>query len=128
MNNKLNSLFLLFLLILGCKKKDNVQEAVQINLFQPADHQTYNLGDTVFVNAEVKSEIELHGYELKIVSNTDDSVLFITEEHQHQKQYEIDKYWVNHSAQTTAATLILKMEISHEGDSKTETRTIQLNH
>lgn len=110
--------------IAGCQKKDNTEPdaaKVSITFDRPSEGQTFAQGDTLFFNAAISYTGELHGYDLSLVNNRDNSIIFEDQQHVHTDKVSIQRYWVNNLSQAADMTLKLTVKIDHDGREATKT-------
>lgn len=113
--------------ITGCQKKDDTAPdaaKVSITFDRPSEGQTFAKGDTLFVKAAVSYVGELHGYDLSLINNGDNSIIFEEQQHMHTDKVTIERSWVNNLSRAADLTLKLTVKIDHDGNEAT--RSVRL--
>ena len=107
----------------ACQKKDDtVADPLKVttDISTPALGQTYQNGDTVFINATISYPSELHGYEVKITDTVTGLILFDDAQHVHTDHFEIHDQWKAAASTPTTLLLTVTANIDHDGnDAKT---------
>lgn len=105
----------LLLLIVACQKADLPQattDEVLINILSPKAGETYKIGDTVQIVADISYTDQLHGYIIRI--NDKDGLIFETEGHRHSDNISISEQWVNTLSYPTELTMEVICVMDHE--------------
>jgi hypothetical protein len=113
----------LTLCITSCQKKDNTlidASQVVINISSPQQNQTYHMGDTIQINADVTYPTELHGYEVKITDTVTGFIVYDDAVHVHDDHFSIQDKWVNTATQPQNLKLQLIALLDHNGDDATK--------
>jgi hypothetical protein len=115
----------------ACSKKEkNVdlpKEAIEIKIEEPTAGAVFHGGETVHIHANVKSDIQLHGYTLKLTDRETGTLLYEHEEHAHGKELTAHGSWANRVTATTEARLEVAVIIDHDGNTKNATVDITLH-
>lgn len=118
-----------FTLYAGCKKTEETtpEPTVTFSVLSPTEGAAIAHGDTLQISATVSSDVELHGYEWKLRSKTDNTELASGESHTHSEQQTVTGTYVNSVSSTTQAELEITVVIDHEGTEKQHKINITLN-
>ena len=103
--------------LVGCRKKENHHPSPRatITITKPSAGQLFRAGDTVVVEAEIRSETTLHGYKLAITNSRGDTV-FAADDHAHAAVLNINRYWVNTHKTPDDLNVTINTEIDHDGN------------
>jgi len=97
-----------------------------IAISSPTSGQTFSEGDTLNIRATLTAakETPLHGYQVYIYDQADQSSVFEADEHVHETIIDVDQSWVISVSNTT-----LKLEIVsiNDHDGNTDKKTIEIN-
>lgn len=105
----------------SCKKKEEAPapepEKVVFSMVSPSEGQTFHHGDSVFIRFSTSFSTTLHGFEVKIVNESDnDAVVFDKHLHKHGTKIEIDTFWVNNVHHHSDMHLEIGAIKDHEGN------------
>ena len=132
--NILNNIDIICLLaglltLASCAKTESspVLPEIAFNVVAPQPGANYANGDTVQISAAVNSPVDLHGYTWQVVNKSSQEVLASADEHAHGRSLAIHGAWVNNVSESTSATVVLTVEIDHEGHTASKTIDISLN-
>lgn len=78
---------------LGCS--DESERYSTITIYDPTPNQAFALGDTVFVNALITANIELHGYSVEIKNLSSGEEMHAIEQHSHGGNIPVGTFWIN---------------------------------
>ncbi len=115
--------FSAMVLFTACEKDqlDDVS-AVNIEIISPKAGQTFSLGDTVRIEADISAAQELHGWKVVISKKADNSVVFSRDRHTHGTSLKVNQTWVNNVSQHSDMILEVTAALDHSGSNlKTET-------
>ncbi|HYG16632.1 MAG TPA: hypothetical protein VEC12_12825 [Bacteroidia bacterium] len=110
----------------SCKKKDDPKDpdpgpGVTLNIEKPTTSDMFGKDDTVFIKAHASWVNQFHGYELKLRNLSDGSKeVFKVEGHIHDKEVDIDTFWVNNVAAHSQMELEINMIKDHDGNKETK--------
>lgn len=81
----------LLLAFASCKKEQNQETSTTITLTSPANGTSFHSGDTILLTGSIASEIELHGYEVKLINVSDSNrTLYAADVHEHATSYALN--------------------------------------
>ncbi len=106
-------ILLVVFLVPACRKATTPPETA-INILQPFNNQIYHTADTVYIQGNIKHYTQLHGYQIMILNQANDT-LFFENEHAHGTLLHFDKVWVNQVSATETLRVIVVCVISHDG-------------
>ncbi len=115
--------FSAILLFTACEK-DQLDDiaALTIEISSPRSGQTFSLGDTVRIEANISATKELHGWKVVIRKKADNSVVFSRDRHTHGTSLKVNQTWVNNVNQHSDMILEVTAALDHSGSNlKTET-------
>lgn len=118
---------LLLLSVIGCQKKNDAApdaSKVNITINAPQNGQTFRGGDTVYINASVNYDGQLHGCEVKIVDTVSGFVLYDEAQHVHSDKFVIDDKWFNDLTSSVALKVSVIAYIDHNGNDVKQERNI----
>lgn len=106
----------------SCKKHDHhvdtsKQHQTNINIISPEEGKVYVKGDTIHIDAQITSSGGIHGYSVAILL-PNGAALYSIEEHAHDTEVIIDRYWVYNTdiLPIMDLKLVIKAIITHEGE------------
>lgn len=114
--------------ICGCQKKEDPkaeQPTATINITSPQAGQEVKAGTELAIQAQIKGDVTLHGYDVFIVDKQSMDTVFKTDSHTHAKELQVNEVWTNTLSKTTDLEVYIKTEINHEGASVTNSVAIQ---
>jgi hypothetical protein len=113
--------------LLSCKKSDHHEEIsalTSITINAPYENQAVKNGDTITINASIKSPSEIHGYDVFIIKNNNDT-LFSADEHLHAKSITVNKFWINNLTSATDLQLVIVATVDHDGNTISKSRVLK---
>lgn len=120
-------LFFLLPLLWACEKAVEPEPTVTVEKIvgEPLEGQVYQQGDTVFLQADMRtSNWTMHAYEIYVYDSS--KVYFSAGEHLHELIYEIDTFFVNTAEQLSMVDVEFRLHLDHKGDRRDLVRQIQL--
>ncbi len=111
-------------LIQSCKKdkeEDHEHAEVNITITYPTYSTHLHLNDTLDIEADITSNIEIHGYEATLKNVTADTIVWSTSEHEHMTNYHIHGSWINDVTDTSDMQLTIIAEVDHDGTTESKT-------
>ena len=119
MNKYLKTIALvLTAVIASCKKADFPAPAIidknDIMIVTPFEQQVFKNSDTVYINASINAEAEMHGYEITLAKSNGD-VIHTYSEHTHGTEIHINEYWVNTMTGNNDIILSISAVVDHDG-------------
>jgi hypothetical protein len=115
--------FSAMVLFTACEKDqlDDVS-AVNIEIISPKAGQTFSLGDTVRIEANISAAREMHGWKVVIRQKSDNKIVFEKDRHTHGTSLKVNQTWVNNVRQHSDMILEVTAALDHSGSNlKTET-------
>lgn len=130
--------FILFaatgLLLFACNKEEQNTSgqgpsAIVITLDTPNENAAFDFGEQVSISGSISSVNTIHGYTVKLINlSNQDSVLFLSEVHTHNKTVPFAEVWENNLSDTSSVAVEIIALGNHEGTvSETITRSIVCN-
>lgn len=122
-------ILLLLLWETGCKKKKNAEpdpSKVEITINAPQNGQTFNSGDTIYLNANINYNDQLHGCEVKIVDTVSGFVLYDEAQHVHSDKFVINEKWLNELTSSVTLKVNFIAYIDHNGKTVNQERYINV--
>jgi len=120
-------IIVLLLATASCQKKsDTVPDAAKVNITinTPQNGQTFYSGDTVYINASVNYDGQLHGCEVKIIDTVSGFILYDDAQHVHSDKFLIDDKWLNDLTAPVVLKVSVTAYIDHNGNDVKQERTI----
>lgn len=114
---------LLLSVICACKKGEQPtaeQPTATIVITNPQPGQEIKGGTEVAIQAQIKGDVNLHGYEVIIVNKQSSDTLFETNSHTHAKELQVNEVWIDTLSQAADLEVYIKTELNHEGASVTK--------
>ncbi|MBS1781106.1 MAG: hypothetical protein JST70_17400 [Bacteroidetes bacterium] len=115
---------LLLSVICACKKEEQAtaeQPTATIVITNPQPGQEIKGGTELAIQAQIKGDVNLHGYEVFIVDKQSLDTLFEMDNHTHAKELQVNEIWVDTLSQAADLEVFVKTELNHEGASVTKT-------
>jgi hypothetical protein len=106
----------------SCKKDDSTapEPTITINIQSPTEGTVLQHGDTLRIDADVTSPVQLHGYEWILRSKNGNTELASGSDHVHELNFSITGEYINIVTDTTMAELEIVAEVDHEGNETTK--------
>ena len=108
----------------ACKKKELTsaeQPTATIIIANPHPEQEIKGGTKLAIQAQIKGDVNLHGYEVFIVDKQSLDTLFEMDNHTHAEELQVNEIWVDTLSQAADLEVFVKTELNHEGASVTKT-------
>ena len=105
--------------LIGCRKKENITEAtthLTVNIISPTVGATFKKGDTVLVKAHITNDVSLHGYEVKVLNTSQNSVVFDSASHSHAADIQVQYRFVATGDSVANWTIQLITTLDHSSD------------
>lgn len=119
---------LLLSLFCSCKKKEQAaaeQPTATIIITSPQPGQEIKAGADLMIQAQIKGDVNLHGYEVFIVDKQSLDTVFEMDNHTHAKELQVNEVWSDTLSQAADLEVYIKTEINHEGASVTKNVSIK---
>lgn len=107
--------FVCLLAVSSCKDEAVVTTA-DITIDSPLAGATIENGEEVHISGTIKTEGELHGYEIHVYNKTAGTEVFTLDEHVHGQTLTFDEHWVNNVTDHSDMEVEIIAILSHEGD------------
>ena len=123
------SIIALLVSVSACKNDKAITPTptITIDIKSPMGAGSYQHGDTVKIDVEVTSDVDLHGYEWTIKTKPGGVELASSDEHVHGKTFTINDVYINNVTSTTEVELEIVAEVDHEGNERQKTVSFTLN-
>lgn len=111
---------LIILSAVACKKDKEVEFEGSLTISAPAANDTIHGGTTFPITGTVTGNVEMHGYQVTVYNQTDQTVVYSSTEENHASEYSINQT-VNHTLTVgTPLRLVVEVEVDHDGISMTK--------
>lgn len=88
---------------------------IAFSIDKPLAGSAFKLNDTVLIDAMVSTDLTIHGYEIRIINETNiGEEVFKVEEHAHDKPLHIAESWLNNISDQSSMLLIITAIIDHD--------------
>ena len=106
---------LIILTTVACKKEDEAVEFEgSLTISAPAANDTIHGGTTFPITGTVTGNVEMHGYQVTVYNQTDQTVIYSSTEENHASEYSIQQT-VNHTLTIgTPLRLVVEVEVDHD--------------
>ena len=109
---KIQALFVLSLIFLGLNSFND--EQIKIQIIQPIEKLVYRPGDTIWIEADVRSNAQLHNINLTVTNLDDKIVLYSKNIHSHANAIHIKEFFINPLLEKKGLSLNIKTT-DHDG-------------
>lgn len=117
-------------LIYSCDKQDDLIVQNKFNtvvkFITPNENQKFLKGDTIHIQADITSDVSMHGYEILLYTSLKDTMI-IAGKHTHGQSIHVDEFWVvdRDAAQTVEIDMVAL--IDHLGNNLSRKRKVSCN-
>lgn len=121
-------IILLLLSAISCQKSNPRPNAskVEITINAPQDGQKFYSGDTVYLNAKINYDGQLHGCEVKIEDTVSGFTLYDGAQQLHSDKFEINEKWLNELTSAITLKVTFLAYIDHNGNTVKQERFISV--
>lgn len=103
----------------ACKKNNN-GEGPSVTITSPANDASFNLVDTVDINAIISHDIEMHTYKVTVINEETGNRTVLKDEHMHEENINVEvPFYLNESSHTHYY-IIVEAE-DHDGNTGSDT-------
>jgi len=118
--NVLSSIFFsaFVLMLFSCSKSEdiNVDAAnTKINIIKPLPNTTLKAGESLIIEAVIKSDLSMHGYEILVHDKSANTKTSIKSKHTHGKEISIKEQWIPACIEANSFLLEVVALINHDG-------------
>lgn len=111
---------LIIISAVACKKDDEVTFEGSLTISAPATNDTIHGGTTFPITGTITGNVEMHGYQVTVYNQTDQTVVYSSTEENHASEFSINQT-VNHTLTVgTPLRLVVEVEVDHDGTSMTK--------
>lgn len=103
------------LFVSACKDEAAITTA-DIAISSPLAEATIENGEEVHMIGTIKTEGELHGYEIHLYNKTAGTEVFTLDEHVHGQTLAFDEHWINNVVEHSEMEMEIVAVLNHEGD------------
>lgn len=117
------------LFVASCNKHTEEDEPATavFTISTPVENQVYNYGDTVKIAGTISADLEMHGYNVRLVNLSTGMNVLNNGYHAHGTSFVVNESWKNTVSDTTQMKIIIDAAIDHDGNLSTLERTITCN-
>ena len=90
------------------------ENSATVTVESPLDDAEFGYGETVHIHGVAKGEMTLHGYSVKIETESGEE-LFHADKHDHNVELTIEEEWVNNVSETGFVFIAIDVALDHEG-------------
>ncbi len=130
LNMKYSFIFIYSLFFLSCSKNtETVQDKfnTRIVFHTPDEGNEYRKGDTIFIRAEITSDVSMHGFEILIHPGITGQSVSLKSKHTHGKVIQAETYWVADIDRKSEVQIEVVAAIDHLGNNLSAFRHIVCN-
>ena len=122
--------FVIALVLFSCNDEDdnNPPKGVDddiITIYSPIENQEFKNGDSLNIHAKISSKTNLHGYEILIEDENEDT-LYFKDEHWHGHELDIQEKWAIDAPAPQTLEVEIKVIKNHDGDTESEDVDIRI--
>jgi len=119
---KISAFFALIILsAVACKKdEEEVPFEGSLTISAPAASDTIHGGTTFPITGTITGNTEMHGYQITVYNQNDQSVLYTSQEESHASEYSINQTVSHTLTAVTPLRLIVEVEVDHDGNTMTK--------
>lgn len=114
--------------ICACQKKEQeniAKPTARIEIESPQQQQKVLAGMSLPIQAHIKGEVTLHGYEVFIVDKYSFDTLYYVDNHTHATDIQVSEIWTDTLTRVADLIVYIRTEINHQGSTVSDSVTIK---
>ncbi len=114
--------------ICACQKNEQeniAKPTARIEIKSPQQQQKVLAGTLLPIQAHIKGEATLHGYEVFIVDKYSFDTLYYVDNHTHATDIQVSEIWTDTLTRVADLIVYIRTEINHQGSTVSDSVTIK---